>query len=337
MRKILLFGLLVLALVGYNNAWSVTKVGTTAAPFLSIGVGARAIAMGGSFVSLANDATAMYWNPAGIARLPRNEITLNHTKWIADINYNYVGAVFQFGESGTIGANMTYLSMGEMERTTEQDPEGMGEKFSVGSFAIGLSYARNLTDRFSIGFNAKYIQEHIWHCKATGLAVDIGTLFTTQFNGLRIGMSISNFGTKMQMMGSDLLVQKDISPIAGNNPNINANLSTDKYDLPLLMRVGVSMDVLRNGDSWLTLSVDANHPNDNTECLNLGGEYCFNEFLFLRGGYKSLYTQDTEEGATLGAGLKCRIASRATIKVDYAWESFGRFDNIQKLSLGMSF
>jgi len=337
MRKIILFSLLVFTLVGYNNAWSVTKTGTTAAPFLSIGVGARAIAMGGSFVSLANDATAMFWNPAGIARLPRNEVTFNHTNWIADINYNYVGAVFQFGEFGTIGANMTYLSMGEMERTTEQDPEGMGEKFSAGDFAVGLSYARNLTDRFSIGFNAKYIQEHIWHCKATGLAVDIGTLFTTQFNGLRIGMSISNFGTKMQMMGSDLLVQKDISPIAGNNPNINADLSTDKYDLPLLMRVGVSMDVLRNGDNWLTLSVSADHPNDNTECLNLGGEYCFNEFLFLRGGYKSLYTEDTEEGPTFGAGLKCRIASGATIKADYAWESFGRFDNIQKLSLGISF
>jgi len=97
----------------------VTKVGTTAAPFLTIDVGARAVGMGGSFVSVADDATAMFWNPAGIARLSTNEVTLNHTEWIAGINFNYAGGIFLLGEYGTVGVNFTSLSMGEMERTSE--------------------------------------------------------------------------------------------------------------------------------------------------------------------------------------------------------------------------
>lgn len=335
--KRLIFVIVVLAMAAPIHS-QVTKVGTTAAPFLTIDVGARAVGMGGSFVSVADDATAMFWNPAGIARLSTNEVTLNHTEWIAGINFNYAGGIFLLGEYGTVGVNFTSLSMGEMERTTELDPEGMGEYFSMGSLAFGVSYARNLTDRFSIGITGKYIQEHILHCSASGLAIDIGTLFTTQFKGLRIGANISNFGTKMQMTGSDLLVQHDIAPdMSGNNPNINANLSTGRWDLPLLLRVGVSMDVIEQANNLLTLSIDALHPNDNTESINLGAEYMFNEIFSLRGGYKSLFKKDTEEGPTIGAGLNWQITENTAVKVDYVYEVFGRLSNAQKLSCRINF
>ncbi|NIT57640.1 MAG: PorV/PorQ family protein, partial [Aliifodinibius sp.] len=176
----------------------VTKVGTTAAPFLTIGVGARPLAMGGAFVSVANDASAMFWNVSGISKVRGPEIIFNHSDWLADINFDYVGIVAPLSNFGTIGVNITSLSMDDFEQTTEMQPEGTGVRFSVGSMAIGLSYARQLTDKFTIGFTGKYVREHIWNTSATGFALDIGTLFTTPFNGLRIGMSISNFGTKLQ-------------------------------------------------------------------------------------------------------------------------------------------
>jgi len=319
-------------------ARDVSKTGTTAASFLNIDVGARAVGMGGAFVSIADDITAMYWNPAGVTQLTQSEILFSHTRWIADVSFNYAAFVTSLGNMGTIGLNATFLSMDDMERTTELYPDGTGEKFSAGDYAFGLCYARNLTDRFAIGFNAKYIYQKIYHCSASGFAFDVGTIFTTQLSGLKIGMSISNFGTKMQMGGRDLLTQVDVNQgIAGNNPNISANLKTDQYDLPLMFRVGVSMDVLKGiGNSNLILAVDALHPNDDMESLNVGGEYVFNQMFFLRAGYKSLFAQDSEEGLSFGAGLQYSLAGK-TLKVDYGYHDFGLLNEVQMVNLGLSF
>lgn len=333
MRKFI-FGLIIAtALYG-----GVTKVGTTAAPFLTIPVGPRALGMGGAFVSVADDATAMFWNVAGIGRLTKNQTVLIHSNWLLDTYFEYAGVIIPILSYGTVGLNFTYMNLGEMEQTTEQDPDGNDIKFSCGSFAFGLAYARSLTDRFSIGFNAKYIQENIMNCSATGFAVDIGTIFKTQFKGARLGMSISNFGTKMQVAGSDLLVQHDIAPdLAGNNPYVNAYLATGRFDLPLLLRVGISIDLINSPQNRLTLSCDALHPNDNTESINLGAEYVFNNFFSLRSGYKSLYLADSEEGFTFGAGLSTGMRKTIKFKVDYAYEPFGRLNNVQKLGVAMEF
>lgn len=332
---VLMIGLTVSGVYGQK----VTKVGTTAAPFLSIGVGSRAIGMGGAFVSTADDATALFWNVSGIARLPKNQIVLDHAEWIAGINFDFAGAVWQLGPLGTLGASFTSLSMGDMERTTEYQPEGTGELFSAGSFAIGLSYARNLTDRFSIGFTGKYISEKIFNSGAHGVALDIGTLYTTPFHDMKIGMSISNFGTKMQMSGRDLLVQYDIDPLrAGNNGNLNANLQTDQYDLPLMFRVGVSMNLLRSRSNHsLLVAVDALHPSDNVESLNVGTEYRFMDLISLRAGYKRLFSRDSEEGLTAGAGFQYTFLGNVGIQLDYAFQSFGRLRNVNRFSFVLMF
>ena len=317
----------------------VTKAGTTAASFLNIDAGVRGVGMGSAFVSVADDISSMYWNPAGLARMKQGEATFSNTRWIADIAYNYAGVAVPLGQFGTLGANAAFLTMDDMLRTTVSDPEGTGETFSAGSYAFGLTYARNLTDRFSIGFNFKYVQERIWHTSATGMAVDIGTLFDTQFQGMKIGMAISNYGTKMRMSGRDLLVQTDVDPsIAGNNPSINANLQTDKYDMPLLFRVGVSVDVLKGlYDSNLIVAVDALHPNDDVESVNAGLEYTYHRMVSLRAGYKSLFARDSEEGLSFGGGLTTKVFGRAAIRLDYAWGDFGILKDIQKFSLGLSF
>ncbi|NIV13319.1 MAG: PorV/PorQ family protein, partial [Aliifodinibius sp.] len=180
---IFIIALLPIGLALGQFSGKVSNVGTTAAPFLEIGVGARALGMGGAFVSTANDASALYWNPAGLGRLQQLEVMFVHTEWIADITFDYVGAVLPLGRYGALGASITTLNMGEMQVRTILQPEGTGELFDAKDMALGISYGLNLTDRFSIGFNSKYIYQKIWKETAQGFAIDIGTLFTTGFNG----------------------------------------------------------------------------------------------------------------------------------------------------------
>lgn len=335
--KKLLVGLLVVSSVTTLSARDVTKVGTTAAPFLTISVGARPLAMGGAFVSVANDASAMFWNVSGIAQLSQPEIIFNHSNWLADINFDYAGLVFPLSGAGTVGVSVTSLSMGDFEQTTEFDPDGNGVKFTAGSIAFGLSYAQRLTDRFMIGFTGKFVREHIFNSSATGVALDVGTLFTTPFNGLRLGLSIANFGTKMQLNGDDLLIQVDPDPsISGNNQTINALLQTDRFDMPLIFRFGASMEVVRSETQQITLAVDALHPNDNSESVNVGVEYRFQNLISLRGGYRSLFQTDSEEGITVGAGINYDVSSIG-LSLDYAYEDFGRLNNVQKFTVQLSF
>ncbi len=334
---------LLLGLIFFNllipslEAGEVTKVGTTAAPFLTISVGARALGMGGAFVGVANDASALFWNVAGIARLQRPSIIFNHSQWLADINFDFAGLVAPLGSAGTIGASFTSLNTPDMEQTTELNPEGTGVRFSVGSFAFSLSYARKLTDRFFIGFTGKFVRETIFNSHATGVALDVGTLFQTPLSGLTLGMSISNFGTKMNMSGDDLLIQVDPDPtISGNNETINALFQTDDFDMPLLFRVGIAYELVKNETHRVLLAVDALHPNDNDESLNLGGEYRFQDSMSLRAGYRALFLQDSEEGFTLGAGLNSQLGS-LRFRLDYAYEDFGRLNNVQKFTILLGF
>jgi len=329
---------LLLNLLQGQTESNVSKVGTTAAPFLEIEVGSRAIGMGGAFVAIANDATAIYWNPAGIARLPRSEAILIHTNWLVETNFDFSGIVIPAGYMGSFAVSVTSLRTDEMEVRTVLKPEGTGEKFSYGDLSAGLSYAKNLTDRFSIGINAKYISQRIWHMEAKGYAFDIGTLFRTQFNGMVIGMTISNFGASLKLEGRDVFVNYDEAPqFGGSNDRIPASKLTDKFPLPLLFRVGVAMDILKSGSSRLTIAADAAHPNNNTEYINTGMEYVFNKNLALRFGYKNLFTLDTEEGFTAGFGTKLKLAGGVALKIDYAYQDFGRLQNAQRFSLGLEF
>lgn len=349
-RLVLIFFLIILM---SSSGFAVSKVGTTAAQFLKIGVGARAIAMGGAFVAVANDVTGIYWNPAGIARMPRHEAILLHTKWLADVSFDYAGIAINMGNAGTVGASITTVSMGDMKVRTELEPEGTGENFAAGDLAGSIAYARNLTDRFSIGFNAKYIHQRIWHMASSGFAIDVGTIFTTQFKDMKIGMSISNFGTNMKMAGRDTRQFIDVNPDAkGSNDLIPSHLQLDSWSLPLIFRVGVSIDPIKTDQHRLTVAMDALHPNDNRESLNVGAEYGLRNMVFLRAGLKTVqFTEpsgnsefyvmdpvgDSEEGFTVGAGVNLAFGRFATIKLDYAYADFGRLNNAQRFSLSIEF
>ena len=266
----------------------VSKVGTVAASFLEIEVGSRGIGMGGAYVAVVDDATAVYWNPAGLARISKSEAVLVHTNWLVDTSFDFVAIAFPVGNRGIFGASITSLSTDDMEVRTVLLPEGTGERFSTSDISAGLSYALDLTDRFSIGVTAKYISQKIWHMSASGFAMDIGTLFKTNFNGMTIGMSISNFGTSMRLQGNDIFVNYDEAPnFGGSNDRIPAFKQTENYSLPLLLRVGVAMDIVNTESNVVTVALNAAHPNDNTESVSMGVEYAIGDVVALRVGYKN--------------------------------------------------
>ncbi|MFZ1291888.1 MAG: PorV/PorQ family protein [Melioribacteraceae bacterium] len=315
-----------------------SKVGSTAAPFLNVAIGARPIAMGGAFSATANDVSALYWNPAGVSRINGSEALFSYSNWFADIVYNWSGAAINLGGMGTLGLSVTYLDYGEMEVTTLSEQDGTGQMFDATDLALALSYAYNLTDKFSVGGSAKYIQQRIWNSSASTVAFDLGVLYYSDIMGIRIGASISNFGSDLSIDGKDLLVQHDIDlQIEGNNDEILATLNTDAYPLPLLFRIGLAADLINLEDHVLTIGVDALHPNDNDESLNVGAEYVLYNLLALRGGYKSLFLENSEEGLTFGIGIKYTFAPGLGFYFDYAYQDFGILDNTQNFTLGLRF
>lgn len=337
MKKLLfLFSILLVLFFTFDGFAQTTKTGTTAAQVLKFNVGPRAIGMGGAFTAIADDITAVYWNPGGTANINTNEVFFNHTSLFSDISHDFAAFATNLPGIGTVGAFVSILSMDEMKVRTIENPEGTGEFFNYNTFIMGLNYARYLTTNFAIGFNVKYISENLWHMNSTGFAIDIGTLYKIPvLNELRIASSISNFGTKMQLSGRDGTVI--YASGAGNENLINSNIELDKFDLPLIFRFGISADVLKSESSRLTVGVDAIHPNDNTEYLNTGLEFAWNEIIHFRAGYNSLFEANSEKGLTLGFGLNYRIFDLVKAKVDYAYQDFGRLKSVHYFSVGITF
>jgi hypothetical protein len=333
---VLLFFLLNLNIFSQN----VSKTGTTAASFLEIGVGGAANGMGGAFVGLANDASALYWNVGGIANLAQYEVILVHTNWIADTKYDYAGLIIPLGDFGNLGFSFTSLSMDDMKVRTVEQPEGTGENFSAGDIAVGLSYARHLTDRFSVGITAKYIKQTIWHMNSSAFAIDAGTVFKTDLlGGLTIGAVMSNFGTPMRLEGRDsrYFIRIDETK-QGSNERIPVNIELDSWELPLYFQIGVSTQAFDYDDYKLTISTDALVPNNDYQSLNVGAEFSFMDYFLIRGGYNSLFLKDAEGGLSLGAGVNSKmLLSTAAVNFDYAYRDFGRLQNIHVFSVGIKF
>jgi hypothetical protein len=270
-----------------------------------------------------------------------------------DINHVFVAAGMAVNGLGALGLSVSSLTMGEFEQTTAEQPDGTGVMFTASNFAIGLGYARNLTDRFAIGVHAKYVQEKISASSANTFAVDFGTVYTTGFRGMKIGMSISNFGGKLRMEGREQLERIDIDPGLGANPTETpARLETESWPLPLSFRLGVSVDLMKNEVSRLTTNVDYSDPRDINPQSCLGVEYGYRNLVFLRGGFRTgLSTLGLFENArrdeqeadpdesflTFGGGLNLKL-SGYKLNLDYAYTDLGRVtNNVHRFTLGFAF
>lgn len=305
--------------------------GTRAAQFLKLAVGGRASAMGESFAAVANDASALFWNPAGIGNLQNLEVHLTHMDYLMDVSFEYAGLVIPVGNS-RIGFSAAVLGMDDEHVTTLDDPDAeIGTTWSASSFAIGMTYSRALSDRFSVGVTGKYIQENIYNSGANTFAIDIGSLYDTGINGIKIGMAMTNFGGKMKLGGRDFTQRNvDPDPTRGGNIDQSADLVVSSWPLPLNFRVGLSYELFKSESSGLMLAADFNHPTDADERINIGAEYTLAKRIFVRGGYKFNYD---EESFTAGGGLNVPITNY-NLMIDYAFQEFGILGETHRFSLG---
>ncbi len=304
------------------------KVGSTGLQFLKIGIGARAVGMGESFIALANDASAMHYNPAGLVQLQKREVIFSLIKWPADISYGYVGIVIPTERFGAMGAFVGALTTGDMKKTVPYK-EWTGEYFSASDWLVGACYSRSLTDKFSIGGNIKIISEFLDNENITTWAADFGTLFDIGIRKLKFAMSITNFGP-------------------------NAKFISEEFSMPIGFKIGAVMEAMNWRDNTVVVTVEGSHPNDNVEQVGAGVEYTLRSMLALRAGYRSFmkledkdrnvqvgadkYLDAAEplEGLSFGAGLHLPIGGTAT-SLDYAYSDMGFLQNAQRLTITFNF
>jgi len=326
-KTLIIFTAFLMAVGGLSMAASDQRVGSVGAQFLKIGVGSRYQGLGEASVALVNDAYSMYWNPAGLASIEGSNVTFTNVNWVTDVSLNYVGFGTRLGDHGVVGLSATLLTMGDMEMTTIEQPNGTGQNFSASSMALSVGYARMLTTRLAFGAAVKYVYERIYKESAGGMAFDFGTQLQTGFRSLRIGMNIANMGSQLKFAGPDLAV------LSGNG-SPQSVLAVDGYDLPLTFRLGMAYDFIDNDHNRLTAALEAKHPNDNEQQASLGSEYCYNGKYFLRAGYKLNYD---EQGLTFGGGIQAPLGQQTRLLIDYAWSDFGRLESVHRFSLGFSF
>lgn len=326
---------LVLIIAVSNTSWPATsRSGSSGAQFLKIGVGSRYQGLGEASVAVVNDVYSMFWNPAGLCEIENMAVSFTSVDWLLDINLNHAAIAQNFEGVGVFGISATILSMKDQEITTFQNQDGTGETYGASSYSVGLTFARQLTDRFAFGLTTKYLGEKIYNEQSVGFAFDFGTMLYTGFRSLRLGMNISNMGPELKFTGPDLTVPYD--PLGGNGSNnaIGAELKTTPYDLPLTFRFGAAYDFEFANNSMFTVATEMKHPTDQNQQGSLGFEYAYAEKFFLRSGYKFNYD---EEGLTLGGGLSTNISNGTKVHIDYAWQDFGRLNSTNRFSVGFTF
>lgn len=321
-----------------GTAGAQNKTGTTVGSFLTLEPNARIAAMGNAGAAADLGLEAYYFNPAAIARTSKHEVSFSHMRWIADIGYNHVATAIPIGHAGTVVASLTALNSGAIDVRTVGQPSGTGETFDVADVALGLGWARPITDRFSVGARITYLQERIWHSTLSSGVVDLGTIYRVNDNGLVLGAAVSNLGVGGRYDGRDLSVTFDQDPnSSGDNGTIPATYFTDRFSVPITLRFGLALPVRLNAASSLRLAVDALHPSDNSESMNLGAEYAYKKAFALRAGWQQLFLRDSEAGLTLGAGFQGEMNNALGFHLDYAYTDQGRLDQAHRFSVGIDF
>lgn len=337
-RNRLIALILAFVLVAPSLVRAQDKVGTTGVQFLKISPTARGVGLADAMLPIANDASTLWYNPAGMTNLKHRELVLSHTNYPAGIAYDYIGMVQPLlGAGAAFGVQVYGLFTDEMDETTPEHPYGTGRTFTASDMAAGVSYAQKLTKKFAVGGTVKYIQENLADEVARGWGVDVGTYYDTNWKSLRIAMLISNFGPDMDFI---------------NSP----------FPLPMVFKFGVAANLVEKANNRLTLTFEGDHPNDNREVYMYGFEYAFKETVFLRFGHKTNgmkratmeefaddpegenpfleYPLITEEGSfnfdalTFGGGLKIPGIG---LNVDYAYSKIAFFGSLHRFTLGYTF
>lgn len=327
-KYLILFLVFMLCFAQASNAGNLKKIAQTGMKWLSIPIGGRASALGGAYTAIANDASAIFWNPAGIAMTEGGHAFLTQTRWIADINVNAGALTYSLKNWGVVGVSFASVEWGTFHGTQRaNNDQGYIEtgEFSPTNWSAGITYARKVSDKFSFGGHLKYLYEKLgtnmegsvatpseYTAEMNLLAFDFGTIYYTGYKDLRFAMSLQNFSQEKKYRA-------------------------EHFPLPLTFRFGLAMDLTRfmmpESNHSLTLAVDAIHPRDYSERMHLGLEYGFRNLVFLRGGYKTNYD---EEDYSFGAGFHYAVSGFA-LTLDYSYLQFKHFDAVNMFSFDFEF
>ncbi len=291
MKRIAILTIIVLALPNMVFAAGFAKVGTFGGQELKIGVSARATAMGSAFTGVADDATAVFWNPGGLVNVKGNEVSLNHVSWAADTKLST--AIMAFNPRsipGTFALSVRSFWMDPQLVRTAYNPEGTGETFDAGTTTFGLSYARFFTDKFSAGITMNYLHMGLAETAVNSAAMDFGIMYRIGIKDLKLGMTIQNLGGKFVF-------------------------DERESKLPVTFKVGVSFNAFKNEHQRLTPALEFQHPSDNLERANAGLEYALNDMFFARAGYHINYDTD---GLAYGFGAALPTGETTKIQADYS-------------------
>ena len=334
--------IIILALVVAENgvAGRGDKAGTAAAPMLLIPVGGRDLAMGGSTVANSYGIEAVHFNPAGLAwGKKQSEAMFSHMNYIADIGVDYIGVSSNFTGFGTLALTIKSLSIGTIPITTETNPDGTGETFTPQFTTVGLTYAKAMTDRISIGLTVNMISEQIDRASSSGIGFNFGVQYKNFANvgGLDLGVAIKNVGPQMQYSGPGLIRRGQVDDVLRSSSYYS--LTASKSELPSVIELGFAYKVSMGEQTQLNLASIFQNQNLSDDEYKFGGEFVWDNTFFIRGGYnisQESYVDSYIFGATLGAGINQNFDG-LDFTFDYAYRDVQFFSANHVFSVKLGF
>jgi hypothetical protein len=317
--KIFLVILLVTAFVtntGFSGPRN--KLGTSAAPELLIPVGSIGTALGGANLSTITGIESMYWNPAGLSTLSTKtgEVMFSHMNYFADMKLEYLAGVAKLGNIGMLALSLKSFNIGEIQETSEIQPDGTGFTFKPQYLIGNIGFARQMTDRIRFGVNIKLISESVANVSATGYGFDFGIQYSGGNSGISFGIVLKNLGPSMTFNGSGL----DRTYVV-NGQNITSRVILQSFDLPTNLEIGVGYAPKLGKDNALNISAAFQNSSFSSDEYKFGLEYNYKSMFYVRGGLSLYANKETDEalyGPTFGAGLRYPVGSMI-LGFDYAY------------------
>lgn len=238
------------------------------------------------------------------------------------------------------------LDVGDVIVTTEAAPEGTGDVLSPVFATLGLSYARQFTDRVRFGTTVQFVNETVAQAHARGLAFDFGFQYDTGYNGLTFGFVMKNFGTSMAFSGSDFELNVLIPDAEPGSSNRTVAATSSRFEMPSYFQIGAAYDLLNPGsaaseNNHFKMMTTFSSNNFTPDEIRGGAEYMYRDVFALRAGYGQRVSNsdnDVYNGFSFGAGLNLKLGSASRLRFDYANRMVKEFFNdTNEFSVKLSF